>query len=209
MTNVIATIGSVFVRQEDDRRTWWKSGAAVDGDGANGQTIINGIPQFCYTPDDTGLDYLANAGYPHLGWEDILVADDHHKPLQINVGCLIGYCSMTAYAHDDKNLALNERWLDSVSVPYVVVNPIVRQKARGVVLGCKCRVTWHGRTIDAVAGDISGARRIGELSYAAAKALGFLNCSPRNGGVDKDVLFELFPNVPAVVNGETSKLIPA
>src|SRR3954454_9455511 len=41
----------------------------------------DGCPR-AYHPDDTGLDALANAGYPHKGWRSVLVVDpnDSNKP---------------------------------------------------------------------------------------------------------------------------------
>lgn len=34
----------------------------------------DGCPR-AYHPDDTGLDFLANAGFPHGGWRSVLVVD--------------------------------------------------------------------------------------------------------------------------------------
>lgn len=208
----LLTVSHTPVYQEaGTRRVWWTSGAAIDADGANGQTIIKGVPQFAYRPDNKGLDLLANAGYPKnpSAYTDILVCDDKARPLEIEINGQMGFCSMTAYSYRDRERRLHERWLDSISLAYIVVNPLVRLKARGVVLGCKARVTYRGKAIDAVVGDVSGARTIGELSYAAAVKLKFPNCSPRTGGVDGGVLFELFPNVPAEVDGEHFELKPA
>ena len=95
-------------------------------------------------------------------------------------------------------------------VPYVVVNPHVRAKAKGVVIGCKARVTYKSKkkTIDSVVADVSGGNDIGEMSIAAAKKLGIPD-SPRHGGVDSGVSFEFWPNQAVTVNGEVYELQPA
>lgn len=212
MSRLLTTVRDVPVYQDDDGRVHWISGAAIDADGANGLTVINGVPQFAYRPDDHGLDALANAGYPKYpeDYRDILVCDEHDRPIEMINNGHTGYLSQTAYRRPEAHWTLQERWLDAAAIAYVVVNPIVRQKARGIVLGCKARLTWHGQSIPAVVGDVSGAKRIGELSYAAAKALRFPNPSPRNGGIDAhEVTFEMWPGVPAVIDGEVFTLIRA
>lgn len=65
------------------------------------------------------------------------------------------------------------RYVDATTVPYVVVNPKVRQKATGVVIGCRARVTYENNTIDAVVADVSGWNDIGEMSIRAAQLLHF------------------------------------
>ena len=194
--NTLAVIQGITVQQDDaDDRVFWESGAAVDADGANGQ---NGNP-FAYREDDQGLDANANAGYPDRGWRNVLI-DDEGQPKNDGQG---NFYSSTTYAWSDR--PLETRYVDSTEVPYVVVNPIVRRRARGVVIGCKARITYRGQSIDAVVADISGPADIGELSIAAADQLG-IPSSPRHGGVGRGVSFELWPGQPAEVNGETYEL---
>ena len=47
----------------------------------------DGCPR-AYHPDDTGLDFLANAGFPHGGWRSVLVVDpqDPSRPLSSRRG---------------------------------------------------------------------------------------------------------------------------
>jgi hypothetical protein len=184
--------------QEDDGRVHWQSGAAVDADGANGQ---NGNV-FAYREDDTGLDALANAGYPNKSWRDVLVVEND-KPKDDGKG---NWYSMTTYAWKDRPVEM--RYIDSTAVPYVVVNPHVRMKAKGVVIGCRARVAYKTKTVDAVVADVSGGNDIGEISIAAAEELG-IPSSPRHGGVDSGVTFELWPGQAALVNGEIYQLQPA
>jgi hypothetical protein len=192
-TTTLAVIKGITVVQEDDGRVHWEGGGAVDADGANGQ---NG-KQFSYRKDDTGLDALANAGYPNKSWRDVLIEKDHTgQPTDDGNG---NWYSSTAYAW--KGRPLETRYVDAADVPYVVVNPIVRAKAKGVVIGCKASVTYKGKTIDAVVADVSGGSDIGEMSIAAAEMLG-IPSSPRHGGVDSGVEFEFWPGQAATVNGE-------
>lgn len=87
--------------------------------------------------------------------------------------------------------------LDAKTEKYIAVPPVIIQKTKGIVLGCKARVTWNGRSVDAVVADEGPASGLGELSVACAAALG-MDTNPRNGGVDSfTVLFELWPGVPA------------
>src|SRR5438477_3861858 len=184
-SNPLATVKGITVIQDDDGRVHWQGGAAVDADGSNGQ---NGNP-FAYRKDDKGLDALANAGYPNRSWRDVLAADPQTgKPKDDGNG---NWYSKTTY--EWKGRPVETRYVDSTTVPYVVVNPHVRMKAKGVVIGCKARVTYKSgkkkaKKIDAVVADVSGGADIGELSIAAAEELG-IPSSPRHGGVNSGVTF--------------------
>jgi hypothetical protein len=66
-----------------------------------------------------------------------------------------------------------------------------------VVRGCKARVTRGNKSVDCVVADKGPRDKIGELSIAAARAIG-VPSSPRNGGTDKpELLYELWPGVAA------------
>jgi hypothetical protein len=196
MTVELAHIGNVSVTQDDDGHVFWSSKAAVDADGSNGQ---KGNP-FAYRADDRGLDALANAGWPNQGWRSVLVDDGHGSPTDDGQG---NWYSQTTYAWRGRPLAT--RYVDATSVPYVVVNPIVRRKAVGVVIGCRARVTRGQASVDAVVADVSGADDIGELSIRAAQLLGIPD-SPRHGGVSQGVTFEMWPGIPASLDGEDYEL---
>jgi hypothetical protein len=196
----LALIKGIAVVQEGDGRVQWESGAAVDADGANGQ---NGNP-FAYRADNKGLDDYRNAGWPNRSWDSVLIDNGHGQPTDDGND---NWYSQTTYTWKNRP-AIADHYVDATAVPYIVVNPIVRMKARGVVIGCKARATYNGKSINAVVADVSGAKDIGELSIAAAQELG-MPSSPRTGGVDSNVTFEFWPGVPAVVNGETYDLQPA
>jgi hypothetical protein len=162
-----------------------------------------------YHPDNkSGLDDLRNAGGPG-NWYGI-VCDRNGKPFiqGANDPAPGFYVSATAYQWPGRAPSEPLRYVDAESVPYVVVSPLIRNAASGIVLGCKARISYNGRSVDAVVADIGPRKKIGELSIAAARALGFPS-SPRTGGVESGVTYELWPGVPAVVNGVTYELIRA
>ncbi len=199
------------VFQDDDNRVHFTADAAIDADGANGQSRhpLTGKPLFAYAPHDRGLDLLANAGYPNGSYQDILVCNPEGKPIAFSVDNVIGYYSSTAY--ETLGVGIKGRYLDSCAIPYIVVSPMIRRKAKGVVLGARARVTnlVNGRSTLAVVGDIGPLRAIGELSIAAADAL-HLNSSPRTGGTDEPIIkYEIWPGVSAVINGNQYSLMPA
>jgi hypothetical protein len=192
----LATIRNIPVIQDDDGRIHWTSGAAVDADGSNGQ---NGNP-FAYRADDTGLDALANAGWPGGSWKDVLLDHGDGTPTSDGNG---NWYSQTTYAWSGR--PITTRFVDATAVPYCVVNPVVRKAAFGIVIGCRARITYENRSIDAVVADVSGPANIGELSIQAAKQLGIPD-SPRDGGTSQGVLFEMWPGSAAVLLGEIYEL---
>jgi hypothetical protein len=201
VSTVIAWIQGIPVTQDDDDRVYWQSRAAIDADGANGQ---NGNPFAYRYPTNDGLDDIyASAGYPSGSWQNVLVNDGSGRPLTDGTG---NAYSQTTYAWPGR--LIGTRWVDATAVAYVVVNPTVRQNAKGVVIGSRAVVTYQGKSVDAVVADVSGPTGVGEISIAAAQVLG-IPPSPRTGGVDSGVQFQFWPGTPAVVNGETYLLQPA
>lgn len=202
MSKILCTLEGVNVVQEDDGRVHFVAKAAIDADGA----------YRAYHPEKgKGLDALANAGKPGNWWG--IVTDAKGKPfIQGPKDPAPGfYVSATAYEwkgfkeHDPK------RYVDSETVPFVVVSPVIRRAAKGVVLGCKAIITntVTGQWIEAVVADIGPRQKIGELSIAGAKAVG-VDGNPRRGGTDKKIIhYQLFPGTPAIVNGVKYNLIPA
>ena len=132
----LAKIKNISVVQEDDGRVHWISGAAVDADGSNGQ---NGNP-FAYRADDKGPDAFANAGWPDGGWRNVLLDHGDGTPTSDGNG---NWYSQTTYAWSGK--PITTRFVDATVVPYVVVNPLVRKKAAGVVIGCRALITYKKR----------------------------------------------------------------
>jgi hypothetical protein len=143
----------------------------------------------------------------HAWARGVVICGSDREPREFP-GKLIASCTWyrrRGYAADDP-----EAYVDAQTVPYIVVPPLVVQKTAGTVRGCKSRVTWKGKSVDCVVADLSSADKIGEMSIAAAEALG-INANPRHGGDDsKDFTYELWPGVAATgIAGENFDLEPA
>lgn len=189
---IIATIGHVQVEQDPETLTvTWESGSDVDADGANGQAK----GPFAYRFDNRGLDVLADAGWPNSGWRNVFEIDASGHPKTDGRGNIY---SKTSYMPP----------VDAYDIPYAVVNPIVRLAAKGIILGCHAVISYRNRIIQAVVADVGPENKIGEMSIAAARALGIPD-SPRTGGVDSGVSWYLYPGSPAIVDRVTYELRPA
>jgi hypothetical protein len=215
-SRLLCTLEGVEVMQDADGRVHFTADADIDADGANGQSFSrDGRALFAYAPNDLGLDALANAGYPNnpAAYQDILVCSGSGRPVRFVVSNTAGYYSRTAYINPH-SATVRDMWLDSVSVPYIVVSPLIRKLAKGVVLGCLGRVSLQKSgqlmpgQVDCMVGDIGPTRRIGELSIATADALG-IDSNARTGGLEARVVYyELWPGIPARLNGQQYALIP-
>lgn len=98
--------------------------------------------------------------------------------------------------------------LHAEKVPFVVVPPIVCRGTRGIVLGALCEVTFKGRTVHAVVGDIGPSRKVGEGSPRLAELLG-INPNPNHGGTDEfAVTYKVHVGVPACIDGIPYQLQP-
>ncbi len=105
----------------------------------------------------------------------------------------------------DTSLHSGGRALNAYKVPFVVVPPEVRRGVPGIVLGCAAQVSYNGKTIDAVVGDIGPSAKaqgerynVGEASVHAAYLLGIPH-HPRHGGVEEGVTYRIFPGQAAEV----------
>lgn len=210
MAKIIGTITnegfSCTIREDDDGRVFFTADGDIDADGANGQ---NGAA-VAYKSDDTGTEALANGDMKKIaggkvvfkaGWgRDVVILGNDNQPRIFNGGII---ASMTWYK--EPGAALNDpaAYVDSETVPYIVVPPIIIQKTKGIVRGCKASVSFGAVSVICVVADKGPVNKVGELSIAAARALG-IPSSPRNGGMDEPRLkYELWPGVAAKVNGKT------
>lgn len=190
---------SCVIREDDDKRVFFTADGDIDADGANGQ---NGA-RAAYMEDDSGTEFLANGGMAIVAgkvicaesWaRDIVLLGPDDQP-KIFPGGIIA--SKTWYRHRDKAVDDPAAYVDSETVPYIVVPPMIIWRTEGVVCGCKARVTRGDLSVDCVVADRGPKRLIGELSIAAARALG-LDPSPRHGGTEEAELFyELWPDIAA------------
>jgi len=104
-------------------------------------------------------------------------------------------------AQNDTSLHFECRPLNADVDRYIVVPPQIRNAVAGVVLGCQAHVTFNGRTVTAVVGDIGPRAKLGEMSIACARALGIPD-SPVSGGVASGVTYRFEPGIPAIVDGK-------
>lgn len=202
---------SCTVYEDSDKRVFFKADGDVDADGANGQA--GGKP--AYMVNDKGSEYLANGGMKMSGgrvvfsqsWgRDIVIVGPDNQPMVFPGGII---ASKTWYRWRNKGVADPEAYVDSETVPYIVVPQLIIQGTEGVVRGCKARVSYQGKSVDCVVADKGPRSKIGELSIAACRAIG-INGSPRNGGLSSpDISYELWPGVPAIVNCVTYDLQPS
>lgn len=180
------------------------AGAMVNADGS---------PR-CYHPDNTGLDYTANGGSPGNWWgvethnmksSGEPVIQSGSKPKQPWKGYYISTTAKIRGQYGPKDV---RRYIDSETIPHVTLPPQVIKAVPPIFLGCLCHLMnlETGLECDAVLADIGPKNKIGEISIAAAAALG-INPSPKKGGTSKKIIqYQIFPGVPAVVNGETFTL---
>ena len=187
------------IYEDSGGRVFFTAGASIDADGANGQ---NGRP-VAYMADDLGTEALANGGMKiekgrvicAKNWaRDIVILGNDSEP-RIFTGGLIA--SKTWYKHPEKASDDPSAYIDSETVAYIAVPPIIINKTSGIVCGCKARATFNGTSIDCVVADQGPANKIGELSIAAARALN-ISSSPRDGGlIEPQVLYEIWPGTAA------------
>ena len=168
---------------------------AVDADGA---------PD-AYNPSDTGLDALANAGYPNTNWwKDVLVPDPA-RPSQAYVqpsgefeGYFVAMTSLRAPGGEPKDPAT---YVDATRVPYVVIPTGFDSKPNAILgkpgdVGLATHIDT-GVTTTFILGDSGGGSvaKLGEGSIALFVALGGQNPNPRNGqGVPEGrIQYIIFP----------------
>lgn len=197
---VLTTIGGVKIYW-DGISVSFTSGMSINADGS----------PHCYGPNNSGLDYTANGGHPGNWWA--VVTDSNGDPI-IQSGKAPEqpaegyYISTTAYLNKQFKTADVRRYVDSEVVPYIVTPPQLIGMVGPVVMGCLSRVTYRGKSVEAIVGDIGPKSHAGEASMACAKALG-INNDPRKGGVVRGVFYEFFPGKQATINGVTYPLQPS
>jgi hypothetical protein len=166
-------------------------GAQVDADGSGR----------AYGPNDTGLDFTANAGEPGDWWGvKTDTGKSSGKPL-VNPG--------NGLWISDTSLHLNGQPINAEIVPGIVVPKWWAESVEGVVLGCRGEMTFldTGITANVVVFDIGP--NFGEASIAAhivCRNLGSeilndidaLRALVRHGGISKySFRYQIYPGVPA------------
>ena len=115
--------------------------------------------------------------------------------------------AMTAYYSGGRE---GNKYLNADVDHYIVVPPQIRAKLPGVVMGCKGQVTNLRTQVcyPGVVGDIGPDDKTGECAYILADKLNHM-IEYNSGDSDEVYLYELWPDVPATVDGFTYKLQPA
>lgn len=113
------------------------------------------------------------------------------------------YQSETAYWNGGK-------FLNADVDRYIVIPPQIRSMVGPIVMGCQARVTnlTTGQWFSAVTGEIGPDDKTGEAAICLAQ---MLNPGVTVGAGDERriYLYELFPGIPAVVDGKRYDLEPA
>jgi hypothetical protein len=109
---------------------------------------------------------------------------------------------------NDTSRHLHGKALDATKVRYIVVPPSIIRAVTPIVLGCQAHVSFRGKTVDAVVGDVGPEEKIGEISVKCAADLGIKD-SPTHGGVSGGVHYEIIPGQAAMVDGIKFPLTPS
>lgn len=196
----IARIGGcpVFLTKEGKQeKGHFIAGATIDADGS---------PRAYHPLDRPGLDHLANAGHPGNWWG---IATRNGKPFVQTTGDPAPgfYVSTTSLQRPGFKSSDPRRYIDSEITPFIVVPNQFRRIFKGIVLGCLAEIEYKGRSVQCVIADTGPADHLGEMSIAAAKAVG-IPANAKRGGVESGVLYKFWPGVAATINGETFRLVP-
>ena len=196
---------SAFMRDWQPRRGKEQMLKHIDGSAycfqSNHMRVdADGAPR-AYHPRNTGLDHLANAGYPNGNWQDILVKDPANpsRPYVQTSGEGEGhFLSMTALFDPSRGATDPRRYVDASRVPYLVF-PFDYFQAGGTGRLGDLGLAIHlgsGKSTPFVVADI-GPRNadMGEVSMALASALSGKSVNPRNGAGSPvgTVLYIVFP----------------
>lgn len=184
--------------------------ADIDADGANGQ---NGAKP-AYMVNDEGSEFLANGGMGMRNqrvegiqpWFKDIVILEGDKPKEFS-GSIIA--SKTAYKWTDKDEGDPAAYVDSETVAYICVPPVVIKAVPGVVKGCKvfCKNLENNQSAWGMVADVGPRNKVGEVSIEMARRLG-LNPSPRTGGTEKPIIeYWVYPGIPAMVDGKQVSLM--
>lgn len=181
---------------------WLPDHSAYAYDTPHKSVDADGAPN-AYHPDNIGLDYLANAGYPNTNWwKSVLVPDPDNpsRPYVQKGGEHAGYfVSMTSLRNPHGNVLHTETYVDSTHVPYIVLPTgftDLEHVARPGDVGVAQHLT-NGRSMTFIVGDTGGGSdaKLGEASIAFFIGLGGQNPNPRNGhGVPSGMIrYIVFP----------------
>ena len=188
-SSTIVTVGGVAVQRLDGDASafFWSSGLECDADGAPN----------AYNPQDTGIDYLANAGHPGNWWG--IATDAAGTPYtqgsypRSSYAVYPGYYVSTTSLEDARFPRYDvRRYVNSVNISFVVLPTGSFMTTTHAKLGDVCFV-YNGannHSSYALVADTGPSTQIGEGSVALHFALGHnpLNSQGRvSSGIDSGV----------------------
>lgn len=169
---------------------FYKTDMQIDADGAVD----------AYHPENEGIDYLGNAGTPGNWWA--LVTDngesDGEPIIQGRTDPRPGYYVSTTSLEDTSKIRTDpRRYVDSSSVPYIVLPGRQTIWDTGVKLGDFVAVYngSNGKLSLGIFADTGPREKLGEGSVALARALGHepVIRGKIRAGIDEDLLYVVFP----------------
>jgi hypothetical protein len=163
----------------------YKAKMAIDADGH----------PCAYGPNDSGLDYTANAGYPGNWWG--IVTDANGNPIIQGASdpCPGMYVSTTSLVNSAYPVTNPLRYTNSGTVPFYVIPNSLKSMAN-IQLGDVAYVynTQNGLGSFAILADIGPSGKLGEGSMQLAQRLG-INPNPKTGGTSNPIIYYIiFPN---------------
>lgn len=176
VTEEIDQVGPTKIYRKPDGKITFTAGGTINADGS---------PR-AYGPNGKGLDHLANAGSPR-NWWGIAVDSNGNPYIQGPNDPAPGYyVSTTALTNPGFANRDPRRYVDSEKVNFMV---LPGKWKWGDQLGDRWTIEnlETGKKIDAIYADIGPRDKIGEISIAAAVALG-IPANPKNGGTSKPIL---------------------
>jgi len=182
---LLTTIENFEVYQHDSSGAiLYRAKFAVDADGS---------PR-AYGPNNSGLDWTANAGSPGNWWG--IVTDINGDPIIQGPGDPFPgmYVSTTSLVQSGFSNSNPLRYVDSENIPYIAM-PSSLQSLANISKGDLAYVTniTNGNASFAYLADTGPGGKLGEGSMALATALG-LNNSPKTGGTSQGIInYVVFP----------------
>jgi len=171
------SVGSVMLYKDDKNAVLWKAGLTVNADGS----------PHAYGPDNSGLDYTANAGSAGNWWGIYAPPDGQGVPVvQAAYHPAPGhYISTTALVDPTYPENHPDRYVDSERYGFYVIpggESFCKLGDVGLALNTKT-----GDNFYFAMGDIGPSGQIGEGSMLLAKCLG-LSHNPKTGGTAERII---------------------
>jgi len=158
-----------------------------------GEIDSDGSPR-SYNPTNTGLDANIN-GKDGSKWVGVAVRPGTNIPYiqgKDGIGPNPGYYVSTTALYE-KSFPINDcrHWVNSEEIPYFVIPPTLaavgaKQGDYGVIINEK-----NGKQVYTIIADSGPRSKYGEMSVAAANALG-IRSNPRNGGANNGISYIIF-----------------